>query len=83
MIRLLLFMHHNALHLMHCVILLLAHICSCTLDHVESGFEEPTEQAQVEDFTNLVLDQGKPQCINQCSLSLILNISLCFTLIVQ
>jgi hypothetical protein len=23
----------------------------------------PTEQAQVEDFTNLELDQGKPWCI--------------------
>jgi hypothetical protein len=34
------------------------------------------EQAQVEEFTNLALDQGKPQCINQCSLSFILNISL-------
>jgi hypothetical protein len=37
------------------------------------------EQVQVEDFTNLILTQGKPQCINQCSLSFILNILLCFT----
>jgi hypothetical protein len=63
MIRLLLFMHHNVLHLMHCNILLLTHICSCTLDHTEPGFKEPTEQAQVKDFTNLDLDQDKLRCI--------------------
>jgi hypothetical protein len=33
------------------------------LDHVESELEEPMEQAQAEDLANLVLDQGKPQCI--------------------
>jgi hypothetical protein len=26
-------------------------------------FKEPTKQAQVEEFTNLELDQGKLQCI--------------------
>jgi hypothetical protein len=41
------------------------------------------EQAQAEDFANLALDEGKHQCINQCSLPFILNISLCFTLIVH
>jgi hypothetical protein len=60
----LLFLHHLALaSLMHCIILLLAHICSYILDHAESELEEPTEQAQVEEFTNLALDQVKPQCI--------------------
>jgi hypothetical protein len=31
-----------------------------TIDHAELELEEPTEQAQVEDFTNLDLNQGKP-----------------------
>jgi hypothetical protein len=26
-------------------------------------YAEPVEQAQVEDLTNLALDQGKPRCI--------------------
>jgi hypothetical protein len=33
------------------------------LGHVEPEFEEAMEQAQVEEFTNLELDQVKPQCI--------------------
>jgi hypothetical protein len=33
------------------------------IDHVELELEEPTEQAQVEDLDNLVLNQGKPRCI--------------------
>jgi hypothetical protein len=45
-----------------CTILLSAHVCSYTLDHVEPELEEPTEQAQAVDLTNLTLDQGKPQC---------------------
>jgi hypothetical protein len=61
-------MHHDALHLMHCTIYLLAHICSCTLGHVEPEFEESTVQAQVEAITNLALDHVMPQRINQCSL---------------
>jgi hypothetical protein len=48
---------------MHCIMLILARLCSYMLDHVESKHEEPTEQAQVEDFTNLDLDQDKPRCI--------------------
>jgi hypothetical protein len=47
--------------------------------YAELEFEVPMEQVQVEDFTNLVLTQGKLWCINQCSVSFILNISLCFT----
>jgi hypothetical protein len=46
-------MHHGALNLMHCTICLLAHVCSYALDHVVLEFEEPTEQAQFEEFTNL------------------------------
>jgi hypothetical protein len=33
------------------------------IDHVELELEESTKQAQVEDFTNLDLNQGKPPCI--------------------
>jgi hypothetical protein len=51
------------LHIMHCILLLVAHICSYTLDHAEPELEELTEQAQAKEFTNLDLDQGKPQCI--------------------
>jgi hypothetical protein len=47
-------------YLLHCIIWLLAHVCSYVLDHAVPKFEEPMEQAQVEEFTNLVLDQGKP-----------------------
>jgi hypothetical protein len=43
--------------------LLLAHIRSYVLDHGEPDLEKPMEQAQAEDLTNLLLDQGKPQCI--------------------
>jgi hypothetical protein len=47
-------------------------------DPTEPKLEGPTERVQIKDFTNLELTQGKPRCINQCSLSVILNISLCF-----
>jgi hypothetical protein len=47
--------------------------------YAELELEVSTKQVQVKDFTNLVLTQGKPRCINQCSLSFILTISLCFT----
>jgi hypothetical protein len=33
------------------------------IDHAELELEEPTEQAQVEDFTNLDLNKGKPRYI--------------------
>jgi hypothetical protein len=36
-------------------------------------------QASSCEDANLAYNQGKPRCINQCSLSFILNISLCFT----
>jgi hypothetical protein len=54
------------LHLMHCTIRLLAHIWFFYLSghvYVEPDLEVQAEQAQIEDFTNLILDQGKPQCI--------------------
>jgi hypothetical protein len=51
------------LHLMHCTIVLMAHVCSYALDHTEPKLEEPTKQAQVKEFSNLALDQGNPWCI--------------------
>jgi hypothetical protein len=51
---------------MHCTIMFLAHVCLISsIGHVyaEPKLEEPTEQVQVKDFTNLDLTQGKPQCI--------------------
>jgi hypothetical protein len=47
-------------YLLHRIMLPLAHICSYTLDHTEAELEEPLEQAQAEESTNLALDQGKP-----------------------
>jgi hypothetical protein len=49
-------MHHIALHLMHCIILFLAHSCSCTLDPTEPELEVQAEQTQAEDLTNLDLE---------------------------
>jgi hypothetical protein len=63
MIRLLLFCISLILHLMHYIILLLAHIrLFHTLDHAEPKQEVHVEQAQVKEFTNLAMDQGKPRC---------------------
>jgi hypothetical protein len=53
-----------ALHLLHCIVMLSAHAFAYSLGHAEPELEEPAEQAQDEDFANLVLDQGKPRCIN-------------------
>jgi hypothetical protein len=63
MSRMLLFIHHIALapHALH--LLLLAHVWSYTLHRAEPKFEEPTMQAQAEDFANPVLNQGKLRCI--------------------
>jgi hypothetical protein len=67
---------------MHCAIMFLAHVWLIfPIGHVNAELEPevPTKQVLVEDFTNLVLTQGKPRCINQYSFSFILNLSLCFT----
>jgi hypothetical protein len=51
---------------MHCTITFLAHVWLISpIGHmyVELELEVSTEQVQVEDFTNLVLTQGKPLCI--------------------
>jgi hypothetical protein len=64
------FMHHIAL----CTIMLFTHIWLISpIGHVyaEPELEVPTEQVQVEDFTNIVVTQGKPWCILPKSLSFI------------
>jgi hypothetical protein len=48
---------------MHCILCVVCHTCTFAIDHAELELKEPTEQAQVEDITNLELDQGKPRCI--------------------
>jgi hypothetical protein len=55
-----------ALHLMHCIMLALAHIqpfYELDQDHTEPKSEMQAEQAQVEAITNLDLDQGKTRSI--------------------
>jgi hypothetical protein len=49
---------HFAPHALH--FMLVSHTCTFAIDPVELELEEPMEQARVEDFTNLALDQGKP-----------------------
>jgi hypothetical protein len=54
------------LHLIHCIMLTLAHIQPFyALDqvHAEPELEVQAERTQVEASTNLDWDQGKPQCI--------------------
>jgi hypothetical protein len=50
-------------HPTHCTILPLAHIRSFVLGPTEPIPKVQAEEAQVEEFTNLPLDHGKPQCI--------------------
>jgi hypothetical protein len=50
-------------YLMHCIILLSAYSCAIVIDHAEPKLKVQAEQAQVKDFTNLDLNQGKPRCI--------------------
>jgi hypothetical protein len=70
-----LFLHNHAMlslsciifalaYILHCIVSLLAHICSYTLDHTESELEEPMEQAQVKEFTNLVCIKASPSAFN-------------------
>jgi hypothetical protein len=60
----LMFLHCFSLeNLMHCTMLILAHLYSYTLDHAEPKPEEPTKHAQAKNPTNAELSQGKPRCI--------------------
>jgi hypothetical protein len=74
---------------MHCTMICSTHLYSYTLDCtlVEQKSKIQAEQVQwvfgcpqvpTYEDTNIALDQGKPWCINQCSLYFILN--LCFML---
>jgi hypothetical protein len=56
---------------MNCILCVVSHSYTFMIDHAKPEFEEPMEQAQVEDFTNLELDQGKRQCITPKPLSFI------------
>jgi hypothetical protein len=60
---------HFAPHALH--FMLVPDTCIFAIDPTEQRLKGPVEQAQVEDFTNLDLNQGKPRCINQCFLSFI------------
>jgi hypothetical protein len=75
-------LHHNALCTPCIALLLVSHTAFCDRPH-RVELEELMNQAQVEDFTNLDLNQGKSSCIYQCSLSFILNLTLCSILIVR
>jgi hypothetical protein len=75
MIKMLLFMHHLPFHLMHCIILFLAHSCSCTLDHAEPKLEVQAEQAQGKDLTNLDLGSSQAPVYLTLCLSFIFLIS--------
>jgi hypothetical protein len=46
------------------------------LGHAEPELEEPTEQTQAEEFTNLVWIKASPSAFNQCSCLLFLTFSL-------
>jgi hypothetical protein len=56
--------------------MLVSHNFIFTIDPVEQGLEELTEQSQVEDFTNLDLNQGKSRCIYSMPLSFNLKLAL-------
>jgi hypothetical protein len=56
---------------MHCTTLLLAHVISYTLDHMEPELEEPMEQAQVEDLTKLAWIKVHPSASNHAPCLLI------------
>jgi hypothetical protein len=64
---------------MHCTIMPFAHVWPISpIGHVytELKLKVPTEEVQVEDFTNLILNQGKPQYILPKSLSFIFELYL-------
>jgi hypothetical protein len=69
-------MHHITLHLTHYIILLVAHLCSYTLDHAEPELEVEVEQAQTEDLTNLALGSRKAPLHHTQSLTFVLNLYL-------
>jgi hypothetical protein len=66
-------MHHISLHHTHCIILLVAHLCSYTLDHAKLEFEVQAEQAQAKDLTNLALVSRQAPMHHTLSLTFVLT----------
>jgi hypothetical protein len=64
------------LHIMHCIMWLLAHMCSYTLNLAESEVEESTEPPPAEEFANTELTEGKPWCIPPISLDFLFLINI-------
>jgi hypothetical protein len=57
-------LHHiSLLYLMHWIIFLSAHSCATVIYHAEPKLKVQAEQAQVKDFINIDLNQGKPRYI--------------------
>jgi hypothetical protein len=70
---------YHSLHPMHCTIIpSLVYGSFSSIGHVYAELElkVSTKQVQVEDFTKLVLTQGKPRCIPPKSLSFIFKLYL-------
>jgi hypothetical protein len=49
---------------MHYITFFLVHSCAFAIDQADPEFEEPTEQAQAEDLTNLVWINASPDAFN-------------------
>jgi hypothetical protein len=71
MVKVLLIMHHIALCIPYIALVHCGHLLHMRVDHVEPKSEFQVEQDQAKDFTNLALDQGKPQFTKPPSLSLV------------
>jgi hypothetical protein len=52
-------------YLMHCIILLLAHLCSYMLDHVQPKLEELTEQSKPKTLLTYVWIKASLDAFNQ------------------
>jgi hypothetical protein len=63
--------------------MLVFHIYTFAIDPAELKLEEPTEQAQVEDFTNLDCIKASPGTLTHDSCLLLLNLALCSFMIVH
>jgi hypothetical protein len=68
-------------YLSHCIIWLLAHVCQYKLDHAELKVQ--AEQVQVEDLTNLDWIKASPGALTNDPCLLLLNLALCFFMIVH
>jgi hypothetical protein len=71
MSRILLVRHNIVLYIQCIALMLVSHTCTFAIDSMELELEESAEQAQVEAFTNLVWNQGKPGAFNHAHYLLI------------